>query len=522
MNKKILIIGNLSSIYIYNYVKEIIKNNNYKIYICDTDLNKSNKTGEFYCFYLKTDIEIIDSNFEEGISDNQVSTSIMKLRLLGIFDICHVHYLGWTECIIASAIRNQISKLILSYWGSELLCSDNKLRDLQEVLLQKAQYITMNSLNLMECFKEKFSMRYLNKISKRTFGSPIMNEIQLNMDKESIKRNFKVPADKIIVTCGYNATREQQHNLIIKSLNKCSSQIKEKIFLIFPMTYGKEDEYLLRIEENLKNTGLEYKIFSEYMSTQEVAELRVITDIFINMQITDAKASSVLESLYAKAIMINGAWLKYYELEEKKVYYENVNNIEDISETISSIVKHIHDFKEKCINNSLIIKRLNDMECKIEQWINLYEGMYKKSFFNYDLGIEEYEKNLEKTRKKDKINYNILELWIQNKIQGKELAEWFRKHKKYNILIYGIGNIGKLLVEELILSKDLNIFLCDQYTENRKYKGIDIMNMDKIKNLDIDQIVITPVNIYKEICKEIQMIIGEEKITSFYDILKQL
>ena len=87
------------------------------------------------------------------------------------------------------------------------------------------------------------------------------------------------------------------------------------------MTYGLTAEYLNQIIDHLKKTGLSYIILSDFLTKKEVAKLRLITDIAINISISDAYSASVQEQIYAENIVITGNWLPYDYLKECKYLF---------------------------------------------------------------------------------------------------------------------------------------------------------------------------------------------------------
>lgn len=59
--------------------------------------------------------------------------------------------------------------------------------------------------------------------------------------------------------------------------------------------------------------------------------------------------------------------------------------------------------------------------------------------------ILEKQKNLEKHQKL----FSVLDAWIKKKQQGKSMIPFLEKNNYHSVAIYGLGNIGKLLIGEL-------------------------------------------------------------------------
>lgn len=61
------------------------------------------------------------------------------------------------------------------------------------------------------------------------------------------------------------------------------------------------------------------------------------------------------------------------------------------------------------------------------------------------LVILEKQKNLEKHQKL----FSVLDDWIKKKQQGKSMSTFLKENAYHSVAVYGLGNIGKLLVGEL-------------------------------------------------------------------------
>jgi len=142
------------------------------------------------------------------------------------------------------------------------------------------------------------------------------------------------------------------------------------------MTYG-NNEHREKIkkycQEILQKNNIRYVILQDYMNDQEVAILRKITDIMVNVQDTDAFSASMQESLYAGGIVINGSWLNYDELSKKGAYYETISELKPgaLSSKIEYIIDNLKELKEKAKINKEIIRNINDFDMR-EEWVKVY------------------------------------------------------------------------------------------------------------------------------------------------------
>lgn len=104
------------------------------------------------------------------------------------------------------------------------------------------------------------------------------------------------------------------------------------------------------------------------------------------------------------------------------------------------------------------------------------------------------DKQIEK--EKFRIMYQMMEKWMRIKMAKKTLATYFETYDYKNIAIYGMGDIGKLLLEELSGST-INV----KYGIDRKATGegeVVVVNPDD-KLEKVDAIVVTAIAYFDEI-----------------------
>ncbi len=93
--------------------------------------------------------------------------------------------------------------------------------------------------------------------------------------------------------------------------------------------------------------------------------------------------------------------------------------------------------------------------------------------------------------------------WLENRNSGKTFAGYFKKYGYKNIGIYGAGDLGRLLFEEIKKSDIRVLYFVDRNAEGLfDYQGIKVIPIDKIGDMPkIDVLVITPVGNYGSISK---------------------
>lgn len=330
----ILIIGNANSIWVKEYIENILldKKNNITIFHNNISNNKYEK------FYRENNIRIINKeNFLSHTKNYSVYEKVIKLvkEYLKIFlhrnitffittflryksikkfdsfadyDIIHFHYI--TQDIDTNfyfALKNFSGKVIFSYHGSDIL---SLIYPCIKKCLKRATYITFGSLKLKEKFVHIYGNKYNKKLLMCYFGISMYNII----DKFDKITDYKINK-KINIAIGYNSNKHQNHIEVLRAIKKIDLQFHNKIHLHLQFSYGNIDkEYFNHIYKILNESNISYTIIHVYQKDFEVSRLRNEVDIFINAQKSDSLSASMLEYIYANCIVINASWLKYPEL----------------------------------------------------------------------------------------------------------------------------------------------------------------------------------------------------------------
>lgn len=137
-----------------------------------------------------------------------------------------------------------------------------------------------------------------------------------------------------------------------------------------------------------------------------------------------------------------------------------------------------------------IIKKLKDKEIEIPK-----EYFTKSSISKY-----------EQTCERNKMVIKILEKWISNVQEGKFIIEYFRKKNIKSIGIYGLGCVASRLCDELNNTEIEIRYIIDRNAD-RLISDFRLVTLDN--NLEeVDTIVVTPVDQFELIRKELEKKIG--------------
>ena len=294
---------------------------------------------------------------------------IMRL-LFSLYDKVDIHAfraenMTWTYKCLCWNIKYDIT-----LWGSEVLRATNK-----EILDVEWGYKGANSIRGIHIMLNKlsniFNHRYDDKMLKAFFGNTNYDIIdKISFKQADILANnlgIKIPG-KLIVTCGYNGHPQQQHDIMIEVLKKLPSHIKGRINVVVPMTYGLNESYYQEIKKKLDNIDINHIILKKFLKPEELAALRITSDIVINTQTTDAFCSALQDHLYCKNVVIIADWLDYPEYDNNNVFYIKTSK-EDLYNNILYSIEHYEELKEKTQSNKEKLKKLTSWSNVLPAWV---------------------------------------------------------------------------------------------------------------------------------------------------------
>ncbi|MGJ0336537.1 glycosyltransferase [Aliarcobacter cryaerophilus] len=285
------------------------------------------------------------------------------------FDIINIHVSRWFYLIILPWLLKQ--KLVITFYGSDFYRTSNLIKNIQNPLYKAADAITFTNPLTKKSFI-KYYKKFENKSYVCRFGLKTLEFIDKNrgINKKELRKSLGYDLEKIIVTCGYNSTKEQQHEKIINNLIKLPKEILKKVQFIFPMTYG-DNINKEKIKVILEQVNLDYIILEEFLYGDDNAKIKLASDIMINMLETDSFSGSMQEFLYANNIVITGSWLPYEVFDSSGIKYIKIDHIDELALMLDKVInENIEPFDTS--ENKKIISMLSLWSNTIESWIDVY------------------------------------------------------------------------------------------------------------------------------------------------------
>ena len=369
---RILIIGDPESIFIKELVKSCLLPEHHVtvIKLCD------DATADFYRTLGCEVISVKPSFLAKIPKIRAYALRALSLRHTGSNRYDVVHVMQMTQNAVNQVdFEGRTGSTIITYFGSDLLRADDDTLHAQEYALDKAAYITVPSNLMNERFHDVFGDKYDGRLRQLVLETNTLEKISRTLAGESSdavsnsKKYFGIPHDTITIAIGYNAFPAQNHIPVITALAASELAKRGDIMLLLQLTYGDDaPAYVIEIEDALKKSGFEYKMFFDFMDSDESLRFRIASDIMIHAQPTDAFSASVREHLAAGSLVINPRRINYSEYKKAGIFYEEYDSAEELPAIIQS---HIESGEIRT-DNSDKINKLFPFDRYVSGWRSLY------------------------------------------------------------------------------------------------------------------------------------------------------
>lgn len=307
------------------------------------------------------------------------------LNVFKLYDIVNVQCITTDRADIITYAPSKC-KIILSFWGSDLMASAG-LKNYKSLLkgIERADIITLSSVEMREIFLAKFGRKFFHKIHFAPFGQSDESiqyfkthteELKLVGSKILQENGFEPEGFEYVIKVGYSGHESQNHLLIVEQLAKLPYANKDKILLLIPMTYGATPEYIQKVRELCSSNDLRACLLTEYLSTDEALSLSFVGDIMLNLRETDGFNNSMIETLMAGKILISGGWLPYSELRKKEVYFHEIYEMDDLSNTLIRILDNYAFHLSESENNHVKIENSVSGRVNGPKWDKAYKKLF--------------------------------------------------------------------------------------------------------------------------------------------------
>ncbi len=346
-NYSVLVIGNFGSIYVVEFVKNLkLVNPNAHIFFWGytRERNESeNDITDCYDEFQLFDIQhfIKSSTFWQIKAIKELQKNFSTFVAGKHFDYISIQYIKPEYYFLVKYFKKCSSNLVLTPWGSDVYRIRWFYKFLVKRIFDKADYITGPDDRFTRDFKRIFKIPS-NKIIHCDLGVAPIDYIidhKGQISSDEAKQQLGVN-NSYVITCGYNANPTHQHLKIIEAVYSVKNKLPTNLTLFFPLTYPNNPEYIQEIKKKVNEYNLKAILFDKFLDIPHLFLLRQATDLFIHVQPTDASSGTLYEYILCEKKILNGAWLKYPDIEKNGVKpYYLLENLENLGQAIVNAYK---------------------------------------------------------------------------------------------------------------------------------------------------------------------------------------
>lgn len=371
--KRLLLVRSKNDVFLHTLIDNLNKN---QLLIDLLDL----KNGELINLNNSNSIQLCNINQSKSRTLRYFLRYISGLvfllsHLKGKYDVVHVINIKRDNFWLFPFFSRHTNKMIVSVYGRSTYLYHTK-RILFSPFLKYVDYFAFSNQALIHEFS-----KYYPKVSQSKLIRLIMPTANISSNKLDIQddavlnfcNKFQINLNLIKVSCSSTISSYDQHDKVIEAVSKIRN--KDKVQLMFLLTYGGTENEKQRIISKIKSElhGFNFAIIDNFLSNEELAAYRKLTDIYINMRISDQMAGAVIESLYEGALLLSASWLNYQTLDDIGVTYYKVPTFDTLQQMIDDKIHAIQSFKQEYAkkNRNKILKEFS-LESTINKWTNLY------------------------------------------------------------------------------------------------------------------------------------------------------
>lgn len=385
MIKILLVVGSANDVFIHNYAKWLKLNEEIELDIFEFSNSKAQKVSTEYYNHIYS--ANCNRWFHNVPGVRTILTPFFKSYDLEQFlnkqqyDIIHCHWLV-NSVVLTTNFKQHTKALVATFWGGEykqqIVYSNQWYMHKLKLFLKKVDRLIGSKISC-DAQIERFPFLQ-NKCSYGALGSAPMEFLYKILESENknyTKDYWKIPKDKKSVLLGYSGKSLHQHLNIINAI-KFHSKRLDSIHLLAPMTRGASTSYIKDVETALKNSGCSYTLLKDmFLTDEEVAKLRVATDIVLQFSLFDAFSRSIVECFCAKSIVLYGNWLEDYDKHLAAYGFKGIK-VTSINQGISEMDKVVDcfdEYRQITFENSKNGKNETLWSECIKPWIKVYKEL---------------------------------------------------------------------------------------------------------------------------------------------------
>lgn len=310
--------------------------------------------------------------------------TLRKLLQRGRYDAINIQELPFYSWLYVVCAHRHGAQAILTPIGSDALRPKGWTNMLLKKGFDAADHVT---ITMGSGFAEKVLSIYnidRNKVSDLSYGSDAISEIlrmKGHYTRTELAKMLNLPQAEYYICCGYNAYRAQNHLVMLQAIAANAERLPKGCKILFPLGYGGGSSMRRELEQANARYGLDLVFLMDYLPAEKVAALRLITDLFIHIQDTDAHCFTMREFLLADTQAINGQWVSYPELEQYGMPYHVCETKDTLSQTLTSILSGKQP-PVKCPEKLKVWLQQSSWENVAKKWTDFYLSLNDYNNYN--------------------------------------------------------------------------------------------------------------------------------------------
>jgi len=276
--------------------------------------------------------------------------------------------------IFMPRLSKEVKRVIIIIWGSDFFRESDFGLKLKKWSYDSVDQLVLGTPQSLNAFISRFP-DLKDKSIALNFGNsnfPLIKKLKespFDHQNKSLKKLVEKKGDKIMIGIGYNNIVEQNQEKVIERIAQNLDESKH--ILYFCMSYPNDSGKSKRIESLRKKvescTDVDFIIEDKYLSDQEIAEIRSLTDIYINAQKTDMFSASIQEYFFGGSIVLNGDWLPY-EIYDEHQLVDVKFNWDNLFDQFQYCLSNYNSLKKECGINERKISQISSWENIIDDW----------------------------------------------------------------------------------------------------------------------------------------------------------
>ncbi|MCP9199893.1 hypothetical protein MKO06_08250 [Gramella sp. GC03-9] len=295
-------------------------------------------------------------------------------------DIIHLHFPKHIFALFLKYLKKDYEE-IWTYWGSDIYRIDSWIdHEIQNSSLDSVDLITMATPEMEFTLLSRFGFQYKYKIRRARFlHDSSYYELAANLISNSgwekgFKTDFNIPPEKIIILFGHNGHFENNHIQFLETLSKLPENIANEFHVIFPFTYGDHKKgYLQEVKKISEEISTSFQFIEDFMDWEELAKLKIISDVYIHCPTTDGLSAFLTEFLYTNNLAIVGSWLPYNTFRDFGLYYKTFDNFESLREILISLKDNIKITADHRSSNQKVISDNFSIDKISGEWVRVFK-----------------------------------------------------------------------------------------------------------------------------------------------------